>query len=110
MLQSQSEIPAALDRLAATLKHILAVIEWQKLYFAERKRWDSCALWPQDHTREQLMDLATAFVWLSWDIWQALHKKAPDVSIGQLQKWETRLQEIEREFGRLRLDQRFIRG
>jgi len=105
----QSEIPAALDKLAATFKHAIAVIEWQKLYFAERKQWNAMGFWPQDHTREQIMDLATAFVWLAWDIWQALHKKKPDVSIGQLQKWEARLQETERAFGRLRVD-RFIRG
>ncbi|HOX05904.1 MAG TPA: hypothetical protein PK280_05845 [Planctomycetota bacterium] len=56
------------------------------------------------------MDLAAAFVWMSWDIWQALHKKASEVSIGRLKQWENRLQEIERAFGRLRLDTRFIRG
>ena len=106
----QSEIPAALDKLTATLKHIVSSIEWQKLYFAEMRKWDPLAFRLQDHTREQVMDLAAAFVWLSWGIWQALHKKKPDASLRQLQKWEARLQEMESAFGRLRLDIRFIRG
>ena len=110
MLHSQSEIPAALEKLAATLRHIGETLEWQKLYFAEMKKWDPMALRPQDHTRDQVMDLATTFIWLAWDIWQALHKKKSEASIGQLQKWEVRLQETERAFGRLRLDVRFIRG
>jgi hypothetical protein len=106
----QSEIPSALDKLAGTLQHIVATLEWQRLYFAELKQWDPLTFRPQDHTREQVMDLAAAFVWISWDIWQALHKKASETSIGRLKQWENRLQEIERAFGRLRLDTRFIRG